>query len=192
MPLPEGAHADRLREAIAAEAVGHRALLAGEPAAEALERAAALYRASWEAAPPRSFGRLIGMLKASVLAGEPHDAARYARAELCEAADSPPAAYALALAALIESDDATAAEAADGMRSGSDAMVRAADAIAALLACDAAAYGAAIRAIVADFERRDEHLTGVAIADTALMLERLAAPRGMASGTTSPLLPPGG
>ena len=189
MPLQEGVHADRLREAIEAEAVGHRALLAGEPAAEALERASALYRASWEAAPPRSFGRLIGMLKAAVLASDAGDAARYARTELGDAADSPPAAYALAIAALIEGDDATAGDAAAGMRAGSDAMVRAADAIVALLARDAAAYGAAIRAIVADFEQRDEHLTGVPIADTALMLERLAAERGMASGATSPLLP---
>ena len=38
-------------------------------AATARLRAAALgYRASWEAAPPRSYGRLIGMLKAAVLA----------------------------------------------------------------------------------------------------------------------------
>jgi hypothetical protein len=141
MPLPEGAHADRLREAIEAEARGHRALLAGEPAAAALERAAALYRASWEAAPPRSFGRLIGMLKAAVIAGDAADAAAYAREAVPEA-DSPPSSY--------------------------------------------------VRAIVADFEQRDEHLTGVPIADTALMLERLAAERGMASGPTSPLLPPGG
>ena len=124
------------------------------------------------------------MLKAAVLAGDAGDAARYARAELGDAADSPPAAYALAIAALIEGDDATAARRLPGMRAGSDAMVRAADAIVALLARDAAAYGAAIRAIVADFEQRDEHLTGVPIADTALMLERLAAARGLASGAT--------
>jgi hypothetical protein len=69
-------------------------------------------------------------------------------------------------------------------------MLRAADAIAALAARDVAGYGDAIRAIVADFEGRDEHLTGVPIADTALMLERLAAARAMACGATSPLLPP--
>jgi hypothetical protein len=192
MPLLEGAHADRLREAIAAEARAHRALLAGEPAVAALDEAAALYRASWEAAPPASYGRLIGMLKAAVIAGDASDAARYARAALGDGAGSPPASYALAIAAMVEADDRTAAVAVEGMRAGSPAMVRAAVAIAALLAHDAAAYGDAIRAIVADFEGRDEHLTGVAIADTALMLERLAAPRGMASGVTSPLFPPGG
>ena len=54
---------------------------------------------------------------------------------------------------------------------------------------DTAAYRAAVDAIVADFAARSEHLTGVPIADTALMLERLAAERGMAAGVRSPLLP---
>jgi hypothetical protein len=189
MPLVEGVHADLLRDAIAAEARGQRALLAGEPAAGALHEAAALYRASWEAAPPRSFGRLIGMLKAAVLAGDAADAARYARGALGGAPDSPPAAYALAIAALVEGEDATAADALAAMRDGSPAMIRAADAIAALLAHDAVAYAEAIRAIVADFEQRQEHLTGVPIADTALMLERLAGRRGLACGAISAMLP---
>ena len=189
MPLAEGVHADLLREAVATEGRGHRALLAGEPAKQALEASAALYRASWEAAPPASYGRLIGMLKAAVLAGDALEAARYARAALGSSATSAPASYALAIAALVEADDASAADAAAGMRAGSPAMVRAADAIAALAARDPAGYGEAIRSIVADFEGRDEHLTGVAIADTALMLERLAASRGMACGVESPLLP---
>jgi hypothetical protein len=191
MPLAEGAHAELLREAIATEGRAHRALLDGEPARDDLEAAAALYRASWEAAPPRSYGRLIGMIKAAVIAGDGSDEASYARAALGESADSPPACYAIALAALVEGDDGAAAAAAAGMRSGSPAMVRAAHAIAALAGGDAEAYGGALRAIVADFEERDEHLTGVAIADTALMLERLAAARGMACGASSPLLPSG-
>ena len=41
---------------------------------------------------------------------------------------------------------------------------------------------------MADFEVRDQHLSGVAIADTALVLERLAEPRGMAVQPTG-LLP---
>ena len=36
---------------------------------------------------------------------------------------------------------------------------------------------------------RDEHLTGVAYADTAAMLETLAAPRGIAAHPHSALLP---
>ena len=67
------------------------------------------------------------------------------------------------------------------MRAGSPAFGRAADAIEALAGGDAEAYAAAVRAIVADFEAREEHLTGVPVADTALMLERLAEPRGLAA-----------
>src|SRR5918999_1245737 len=179
-------HAQLLGEAIEAERRAHRALLAGDDASEELRAAAALYRSSWEAAPPASYGRLIGMLKAAVLAGDAREEALYARGSLGDAAGSAPASYALAIAALVEGDDAAAAE---GMRGGSEAMVRAADAIAALAAGDEEEYGRAVRAIVEDFEGRDEHLTGVPIADTALMLERLAAARGMACGITSPLLP---
>jgi hypothetical protein len=185
----EGLHAELLADAIATEARAQRALFAGEPAQVSLREAAALYRASWEAAPPRRYGRLIAMLKASVIAGDAAEAARYALGSLGEEAESPPARYVLAIAALVEGDDGAAAAAVDGMRAGSPAMVRAADAIAALAARDAAAYAAAVRAIVTDFEGRDEHLTGVPIADTALMLERLAAARGMGCGVVSPLLP---
>jgi hypothetical protein len=184
-------HSDLLREALEAEGRAHRALLAGSAAAEDLRAAAALYRASWEAAPPASYGRLIGMLKAAVLAGSAREEALYARGSLGEEIDSAPASYALAIAALVEGDDGAAEAGAERMRGGSEPMVRAADAIAALVARDEAAYEDAIRRIVEDFERRDRHLTGVPIADTALMLERLAAARGMACGITSPLLPAG-
>jgi hypothetical protein len=56
---------------------------------------------------------------------------------------------------------------------------------------DADRYASAVAGIVSDFEQRDEHLTGVAIADTALMLERIAAQRGMAARPSSELLPAG-
>ena len=75
------------------------------------------------------------------------------------------------------------------MRAGSPAFGRAADAIDAHRDGDGPAYGEAVRAIVVDFEGRDEHLTGVPIADTALMLERLAEARGLAAGVESALLP---
>ena len=181
--MEEGPHLDVMREAIEVDGGAQRLLIAGDPSATAeLERAAALYRRSWELAPPRSFGRLIGMLKASVLAGDAGDVAIYARGSLGEQLESAPASYALAIAALVEGDDEAATEAAAAMRAGSPAMVRAADAIAALAARDPGAYRAAIDAIVADFAGRDEHLTGVRIADTALMLDRLAEPRGMGAG----------
>ena len=65
------------------------------------------------------------------------------------------------------------------MHAGGEAFARTADALGALAAGDRAAYDPALRAIVADFEARDAHLTGVAIADTAIMLDRLAEPRGL-------------
>src|SRR3954471_7835179 len=55
------------------------------------------------------------------------------------------------------------------MRSGSWALGRTADAIAALAAGDREGYGAALAAIVHDFQQRRKHLTGVPIADTAMM-----------------------
>jgi hypothetical protein len=190
VPMTPGPHLDRLNEALAREAAGQRALLTGDEdaARPALAEAVAGYRASWELAPPGSYGRLIGALKAAVLAGDAAGVAAYAREQI-PAATSPPSAYALAIAALVVGDDAQAAELARTMREGSDPFVRAADAIAALSAGDAAAYAAAVRAIVADFEGRDAHLTGVPIADTALMLERLAEARGIAAAPASPLLP---
>ena len=93
------------------------------------------------------------------------------------------------MAALVEGDDAAARAAAEGMRAGSPAFGRAAAAIEALADGDADRYAGAVREIVSDFEGRDEHLTGVAIADTALMLERLAAARGLAARPESALLP---
>lgn len=191
MPLLEGAHAELLRDAIASEGRAQRALLAGDLSAgrDALREASRLYRASWEAAPPASYGRLIGALKAAIIAGDGPAEATYVREQVPPGADSPPACYALAMAALVAQDDPGALVAAEGMRAGSPAFVRAAAAISALAAGDRDSYAAAIDAIVADFERRDEHLTGVRIADTAVMLERLAAGRGLACRPASPLVP---
>jgi hypothetical protein len=190
--MPEGAHQDLMLRAIASEGDGHRAALRGEaePARLAYEEAAALYRASWEVAPPASYGRLEGMLKAAVLAADADEAAAYVREQISHADDlSSPAAYTLAVAALVLGDDAGAARLTEPMLAGSPAFGRTADAIAALAAGDAAAYRDALGAIVDDFAARDEHLTGVPIADTAAMLEALAAPRGLAAGLASPMLP---
>ncbi len=189
--MQPGPHVEEMEAAIRADGEGLRALLDGdaERGHERLLDAVARYRASWELAPPRSYGRLVGMLKAAVIAGDDATgAAAYAREAVPEA-DSPPSAYVRAVAALVEGDDEAAAGFADGMRAGSPAFGRAADAIAALAARDAHAYAAAVRAIVEDFEGRDEHLTGVPVADTALMLERLAEPRGLAAHPASALLP---
>jgi hypothetical protein len=189
MPLAEGPHLDLLLEAIAVEGRAHQALLAGDPAADSFLEASGLYRQSWELASPTSFGRLIGMLKAAIIAGDGGAAAAYARTQLPDPVESAPASYALAIAALVEGDDATARAACAGMRGGSPPFVRTAEAIDALVEHDAERYAAAVGEIVADFEGREDHLTGVSIADTAIMLERLAEARGMAARPVSPLLP---
>ena len=101
--------------------------------------------------------------------------ARQAVAET-EHAESPASAYvrALALVCLDEVPDVAA------MLDAGGAFERTGRALAALAAGDPAAYRAAIAEIVADFEGRDQHLSGVAVADTVLVLERLAEPRHMA------------
>ena len=193
MPLAEGPHLDLLNEAIAVEARGHTALLAGHAAAgaDAMRAAAELYRQSWEHASPTSFGRLIGMLKAAVIAGDATSAAAYVRSQLPDPVTTPAASYALAIAALVDGEDAGARSACGGMRGASEAFARAADAIEALADRDADRYAVAVSAIVADFEGREEHLTGVPIADTAIMLEQLAQARGIACRPLSPLVPAG-
>ena len=188
--MQPGPHVEEMEAAIRADGEGLRALLDGdaESGRAHLLEAVARYRASWELAPPRSFGRLVGMLKAAVIAGDASEAAAYA-VEAVGEADSPPSGYVLAIAALVRGDDEAARAATVHMREGSPAFGRAADAIEALADGDAEAYATAVRAIVADFEGRDEHLTGVPVADTALMLERLAEPRGLAAHPRSELLP---
>jgi hypothetical protein len=181
-----------LQEAIAVERAAQQALLRGDVARSrtCFRTAAERYRASWEAAGPRAFGRLIGFLKAAILSGEGGHAAACVRAELHDECDSPPACYALALAALAQGDDEAALPAIEGMRGGEDAaFARTADALHALARGDLDAYATAVGAIVADFAARADHLTGVAFADTAVVLERLAAPRGMAARPASSVMP---
>jgi hypothetical protein len=178
-------------EAVVLEAEGHRALLDGDDVAarDALRAASDRYRASWEIAPPDAYGRLVGMIKAAVLAGDAVTAARYVHSAIGDDPPSPTAAYAVAVAALVDGDDALAQRAAEAMRAGGGAFERTASAIAALATGDAGGYRAALETIVEDFAGRAEHLTGVPIADTAAMLERLARPRRLAADVASPLLP---
>jgi len=180
-----------LREAIAFERAAQQALLRGDVARSGalFREAAERYRASWEAAGPQAYGRLIGLLKASILWGEGGHAAAYVHAQLAGRPDSPAAAYACALAALAQGDDEAALPAIEGMRGGGEAFARTAAALYALARGDREAYATAVTAIVADFAVRERHLTGVAFADTAVMLERLAAPRGMAARPASSVMP---
>lgn len=189
--MVEAEHLRLQADAIRLDGEAYRRLLAGDAdgARVILREAATAYRRSWEVAPPRSFGRLVGMLKAAVIAGGGADEAAYVRGQIGGAADSPPSWYALGIAALVDGDDALARRAAAGMREGSEAFGRAAEAIEALADSDGRRYAKAVAAIVEDFEQRTEHLTGVPIADTALMFESLAQRRDLAAAPTSALLP---
>ena len=80
-------------------------------------------------------------------------------------------------------------ESAAGLERGREPFERAAEAIAALAYRNEDRYAEALAAIVADFEDRDDHVTGVPIADTALMFERMAERRGIAARPDSPLVP---
>jgi hypothetical protein len=178
--------------AVERDAAAQQALLAGDRdgARSAFAAASDLYRQSWVEAPATAYGRLVGMLKSAVLAGGGVPEARYVRAELGDRDPaSPTASYAQALAALALGADADAAVWAGRMGAGGDAFARTGSVIAALATRDGAAYSVALEAIVRDFEQRTDHLTGVAIADTALVLEVLAARRGMAAEIESPVLP---
>jgi hypothetical protein len=190
----DGAHRALQAAAVVADAAAQRRLLAGDEAgAESfLRESERLYRESWDVAPPGGYGRLVGMLKSAILLRDAAGAAAYARAALSADDDSPTAAYALALAALAAGDDDVAAEEAGRMATGGEAFARTAGALAALAQRDEAAYAAGLAEVIADFELRDLHLTGVAIADTALVLERLADPRGLAQRPSSALLPRAG
>ena len=195
-------HRRRQAEAVRADAEGQRLLMAGQDPTGEFARAARLYRESWALAPPGAYGRLVGAIKAGILAGEGADVGRWVREQATDPGESATAWYGLALAALAVGDDPGAREAAGTMEAtsvgaaagaggggGPDPFVRAARAIDALAVGDAGAYTAAVGGIVRDFEARTLHLTGVAVADTALVLERLAAVRGLAAGIRSPVLP---
>ena len=174
-----------LDEALAQEAAGYRAELDCRPSAAHYRAARDGYLASHVETGPQSWGRLIGALKMAILAGDGVEAvARRALAETASA-DSPAAAYARALAAVAVGE----APDVEPMLKAGGAFESTGDALAALAAGDAARYRAALDAIVADFAAREQHLSGVAVADTAMVLERLAEPRGMAVRPASPLIP---
>ena len=181
-----------MRAAIGRDGDGQRSLLEGDQGAarEAFTAAAELYLRSWEAAPPGSYGRLVGMLKSAILAGSGEAEAEYVRVALGQGEDpSPTASYAQAIAALIVGDDDGARQSAARMRAGSGAFGRTADAIAALADRHDDLFAQSLRAIVEDFSQREQFLTGVPMADTALMLERLGNRRGMSADVESPLFP---
>jgi hypothetical protein len=178
----------------AAWAAGLSLLMAGrgDDAAVWLVRAAERYRESWPLAPPGSWGRPIGAMKSRLIAGDRSGAeadAHWALEGRAAESESPIGRYAGALAKLVLKTDAEALEEAATLQGRDDFPAPVADALVALAASDAAGYDAALRALLADFEARDEFLEDTRVADTVLALQVLAAERGLAVDLRSPVLP---
>lgn len=185
------------RVANAALGAGFAELMSGNSreAEKWMLEAATRYRESYEGAPPESWGRMIGAVKLRLIAGDTDGAREDAGWTLaCGAAraESPIGRYAACVAHLVLGDDVAAAALADGLLEAGDSFpTDVAAALRALATGDAAGYGAAVESVVVSFETREEHLEDVPIADTAIMLNALAADRGLATELRSALLPAG-
>jgi hypothetical protein len=159
-----------------------------------LHRAAERYRESFAGAPPDSWGRPIGAVKALVLAGDwpaAEDAARWALDTGAADAASPIGRYAAALALLVLGDDERARAHADAIRVRDDFPRAVGNALAYLAAQDVPGYAEAVEEVLDSFAERDEYLEDLPVADTVLVLQALARRRGMEAELSSPLLPAG-
>jgi hypothetical protein len=168
-------------------------LMMGEDAREWLSRAAGRWRESYADAPSGSWGRPIGAIKALLLAGDragAEEASRWALAEGAGEAESPIGRYAAALACTVLGDREHARIHADAVRIRDDFPRDVGDALAMIAAEDVVGYVEAVESVLESFETREEYLEDVPVADTVLVLQALAARRGMAAELSSPLLPP--
>ena len=193
---PDARQRQLTRMGNAAAGAALSSLMAGdrERAREWLDRAASRYRESFDDAPPGSWGRPIGALKARILAGDWAGAEAEAEWTLSlrpEAAESPIGRYAGCLALLVLGRDVDARTLAGTIRDREDFPVAVADALATIAAEDRIGYLAAVEDVLESFETRDEYLEDVPVADTVLVLQELAARRDAAVDLTSELLPGG-
>jgi len=174
-------------------AAGLSLLMAGrtDEAARWLRRAAERYRESWEGAPPDSWGRPIAAMKALLLAGDDaSEAARWALAAGAAEAESPIGRYAGTLALLVLGDDLGARILGTTLRDTADFPPAVADALVELAGADRVDYQIALEDILESFEQRTDFLEDIPVADTVLVLQRLAAPRDLAIDLEpSPVLP---
>jgi hypothetical protein len=155
-------------------------------------RAAERYRESFEDAPPGSWGRPIGAIKALLLAGDwarAQEASAWALDAGAAEAESPIGGYAAALALLVLGRDAEARVHADAIRIRDDFPRDVGDALAFITARDVLGYAIAVESVLESFETRDEYLEDIPVADTVLVLQALAGRRDMAAELSSPLLP---
>jgi len=163
-----------------------------DEAAEWFVRAAERYRESFDDAPPGSWGRPIGAIKALLLAGDrvrAEEAAAWALDAGAAESDSPIGGYAAALALLVLGRDAEARVHADAIRIRDDFPRDVGDALAFIAARDVLGYAIAVESVLESFETRDEYLEDIPVADTVLVLQALAGRRDLAAELTSPLLP---
>ena len=163
-----------------------------DQASEWFHRAADRYQESMEEAPPGSWGRPIGAMKALVLAADWADAEDTARWTLeLGAVDtpSPIGRYAATLAHLILGEDEEARPLASSLRESEDFPQDVADSLATLAAGDRLGYAYAVESVLESFVTRDEYLEDVPVADTVLVLQAVAERRDLAADLSSPLLP---
>ena len=164
-----------------------------EEAAAWLGRASARWRESWEYATPTSWGRPIGVIKAALLADDEEAAAAFSVWALglgCEAAESPIGRYSAVLALLVARRDEEAEPVAESLRGRGDFPPDVADALAGIAGHHEGDYAAAIEAVLASFESREDYLEDVPVADTVIVLQALASRRGVAVELRpSPVLP---
>ena len=164
----------------------------GGEAGKWFARAAGRYRESFDDAPPGSWGRPIGAVKARLLASDWPGAeadARWALEAGSAEAESPIGRYAACLALLVLERDEEARPLAASLQGRDDFPPDVADALAALASADGSAYDSAVRSVLRSFETREEYLEDIPVADTVLVLQALAARRGLAVELASPLLP---
>jgi hypothetical protein len=173
-----------VRKGNAAYAAGLALLMAGDPdAPEWFGHAAATWRRSWQGG--ESWGRPIGAIKASLLAGDEVAAEQYARWALeagAESSESPIGRYAAALALLVLARWADARHVAESLRERDDFPHDVADALAYISAHDVVGYVEAVESVVESFETRTEYLEDARVSDTALVLDALARRRGIEVG----------
>ena len=174
-------------------AAGLCLLMAGrrEESSEWLRLAAERYRESWAEAPPDSWGRPIAAIKALLVAGDDAtEAAEWALDASAAEAESPIGRYAGTLALLVLGRDVEARALASTLRERDDFPRDVADALATVGAADRGGFGRAVAHVLESFETRTEFLEDVAVADTVLALQRLAAARNVAAELpASPRLP---
>jgi hypothetical protein len=178
----------------AAAGAGLAHLMNGDPARakEWFRRGAERYRESYPLAPRGSWGRPIGIVKARILAGDWEGAeadARWALEQGAVDAESPIGRYAGCLALLVLGRDEEARVLADGLRTHEGFPSAVGNALAYIAAEDPLGYVEAIEAVLESFETREDYLEDLPVADTVVVLQALAARRGVAASLSSSLLP---